>query len=476
MSTHSERGIAAGVIETTSGSPVRHTVSWGSWLPIPELSADTMGRFRVVFGLVVMLALVSDPPRMQPAEMHRNYSWLADWPWVHAIASSADACRTLHVSTLAFAGLFIVGLQTRVAYAGLVTGALIGRLVQLQRRGTHDWDVLMITLLALAVIPWGDGFSVDARRRRDTPRLLSRNGQVYGLAIWIPGLVLGLALAAAAYAKLATSGMAWITSGAVRYHFVEDASNAPLTWGLWVAAHPAVAVLLSLGAVLGEATFVVNAFIRSIWWRLAFGAIGLLFFGGLYVFQGVAWLPWLILFCAFLPWPILDRGRSMVSGGPGLRWWHLALIGALVLQQIVASATATEIEPLISSYPMYSGTYASPEEFERIRYRRLQRLFFESAGIDITSRVHDIGKGAERLFEAAEEVAGGRALDEEQVIALAAFRAEYGTRFGADIDAVVVVAERIVFDWERGRFMDPRRVTIARVPLRALVDDGGAPR
>ena len=73
--------------------------------------------------------------------MHRNYSWLADWSLVHAVAAIATACRVLHGITLALAGLFIIGLWTRPAYVALVVGVFASRLVQLHSSGTHAWDL-----------------------------------------------------------------------------------------------------------------------------------------------------------------------------------------------------------------------------------------------------------------------------------------------------------------------------------------------
>ena len=91
------------------------------WLPIPTLTAHSLGHFRVVFGLALFYVVFTDPPNAQPLELHRNYSWLADWSLVHAVAASATACRVLHGITLALAGLFIVrGLWTRPAYVALV--------------------------------------------------------------------------------------------------------------------------------------------------------------------------------------------------------------------------------------------------------------------------------------------------------------------------------------------------------------------
>ncbi len=68
----------------------------------------------------------------------------------------------------------------------------------------------LLTLWCLLPARWGDGLSVDAAirgwwrgLRSPVPRL---RDQVYGFAVWLPGLTLGSALAAAAFAKLHRSG------------------------------------------------------------------------------------------------------------------------------------------------------------------------------------------------------------------------------------------------------------------------------
>jgi hypothetical protein len=437
-----------------------------SRLAVPMLSARTMGQFRVAFGTLLFYVVLTDPPRATPLVLQHSYSWLADWPWVHTLASSAAACQAVHVATLAAIACFAVGLIARAACVAVAAGLFVTRLVDLQSNGTHDWDLPLLTLAVLTVVPWGHGFSLD-RRLSGRPCDERRAGEVYGLAIWIPGLTLGLALAAAAYAKLTNGGLAWITSGAVRYHFVEDAANAPLDWGLWVASRAGVAVLLSFGAVVLEGAFIANIFVRSVWGRLAFGAAGLLLFAGLYVFQGVFWWPWVMLLVVFLPWSLLDRARPVPIDGGSLTPRHGVAIAAVVAQQIAASVTATEIEPLISPYAMYSGTYESPEAFERARYRKFQRLVFSAEGADVTPRLEQIAQAPEHLLNAAELRARGDAVDDDLRQALWGLRSEYRARFGGDVPEITVSAERVLFDWKAGRFKDPVRVRLATVPLPA---------
>jgi hypothetical protein len=443
--------------------------------PIPVLSARTVGIFRVVFGASMFAILLGDPPVAQPIELHRNYSWLADWGWVHALASSPAACRVLHFVTLALAAAFAVGLWTRTAFVGLFAGILVGRLVTLQHSGTHNWDLPLLTLAVLTIVPWGDGFSIDARLRRPASTTASaKSGRLYGLAIWIPGFMLGLALAGAAYAKLTNGGLAWFTSGPVRFHFVEDAANAPVDWGLWVAAHPAVAIVLSAAGLMLEACFIAASVKSSLWWRLLWGTAGLSLYAGFYLFQGIVWWPWLLLFTAFLPWPLLDRERPAIATAH-VRPWHAFVLLGVACQQIAVSVSGTEIEPLFSNYAMYSGAYSSVEEFERVRYRKLQRLIFESDGRDITERIEAISNGPENLLNAAEAAATADESSPELIEAVRGIRLEYRTRYGDDLGMVLVKADRIAFDWERGRFNPASRVTIGEVVMPPVLSEAEPP-
>jgi len=449
------------------GLPAFLWVWWRSMLAraVPPLTARTLGQFRVVFGLVLFCVVLSDPPPVLPLELHTNVNWLSDWAPVHALAASATACRSLHVTTLVLGGLFVLGLWTRPAYVALVVGIFISRLVELQGRGMHDWDLAMPTLFVLTVVPWGDGFSLDSRLRRRSSGEV-RSGTHYGLAIWIPGLMLGLGLVAAAYAKLNESGLAWVTSGAVKYHFLEDAATAPFTWGVWVASHPTVAVLMSLAVIVTETFFIGIIFVRDPWRRFALGCVGLSMFAGFYVFQGIVWSPWVMLFTALLPWPLLDRGAVPLAPAPTtapLRTWHAALLAALVVHQALVSVSTLEVEPLISHFPMYSNTHESPEEF-----RRTGRYLFKVGGVDVTGQLEAIPNALGILQGVAEDVADGEGVTVqggEILTKLRTLRTEYQARYGGNLEVVTVVAEQITFDWQQGQFNPPTRVRIADVRL-----------
>jgi hypothetical protein len=226
----------------------------------------------------------------------------------------------------------------------------------------------MAILVSLLAVPWSDSSAFDVRRS-SRPLTPETRSPFYGLALWAPALVMGLAFCAAAYAKLSSSGLAWVTGGAVRYHFVEDAENAATTWGLWIASKPEVSVAFAAAAVMLEAGWILGIAARGPGVRLAFGAAALSLFTGFYLFQGAFWWPWVLMVVAWLPW---DGWRRLPS--EPLRGVPAVVAAAALAVQVGTSATAIEVEPLASPYAMYSGTYASPQDFERQRRRKFQRV------------------------------------------------------------------------------------------------------
>jgi hypothetical protein len=336
-------------------------------LTLPSLSASGLGRFRIYVGLALLWLLAWETPSAVPLELHRNYSPLADNALVHFLAATPPAWRAAQVAGVLAAICFIVGWWTRTAYSVLVGALLLTRLALLQSSGTHDWDCPMAILIALLIVPWGDGWSLD-QQRRPAVAADARDPR-YGFAIFAPVFVMGLAFAAAAYAKLTTSGLDWVTTGAVRYHFVEDAEDAATTWGLWVAARPAVAILVSGAAVALEATWIAAIALRGPLPRLLAASAALGLFFGFFAFQGALWLPWAMWVGALLPW---DGWRPLPAAP--LRAPLAAVAAGALAVQAIASLGSIELEPLMSPYQMYSGTYASPRDFETKRYRKFQRV------------------------------------------------------------------------------------------------------
>jgi len=265
--------------------------------------------------------------------------------------------------------LFVAGAFARTSFVMVTAGALAWALIYTSKVGAHAVSALMVTMLCLVWSRWGDAWSVDAWRRR-TPAP-PRSGREYGYTVWMPGFVLGVTLAAAAVAKLRESGLAWVLNGTVKYHFLSDSPQALVDWGLRIGTHPNLAVLLSFGAVAIEALIVVGACCRSTRIRLATGAAAASLLAGFALFQGLIWPAWWILLLSFVPWSALATLPNWTSATAvrhvtqrsSLAAVQLAVILVVVAEQLVVTAARAELDPIMSTYDMYSTTYSSPEDY-----------------------------------------------------------------------------------------------------------------
>jgi hypothetical protein len=207
--------------------------------------------------------------------------------------------------------------------------------------------------------------------------------------VWVPGLVLGVAWAAAAWAKLSTPSdwTDWVLNGTVKYHFVADSVHAPVQWGLQLANHPLLAILASLGVIAVEGALITAAFTRNQWYRLALGTSALVLFAGFYLFIGVFWPPWLIMLLGFLPWRWLSRRMTGVTATDAsdapvhtaevhgrLAAVQLATIAFVITPQLLASSLRIEQVPMFSAYEMYTHTYKNPEEWNASSAQPVYRL------------------------------------------------------------------------------------------------------
>ena len=421
---------------------------------IPPLSAEQLGLFRVVFGTALLLVFLDEAVFLidpLPRDLHRNYSPLADIAWVHWLAASESALTTSAIVVYLSLAAFIIGVHTRLAFFVVSVGFFIHATVVLQSSGVHNLGVLAVTLLGLLIVPWGDGLSVDSRFARSRPRP-ARSRYEYGFAIWLPGFTMGLAFLAAAVAKLTFGGLAWITDGAVKYHFVEDAFNAPTSLGLWVASHQAAAVACSLGAVAIEALFVLNVLNPSAAWRAAFGLGGAVLLSGFYLFQGVFWPGWSLLLLVFLPWQSFNpRATPSANESRTLPWQYAAIVLVLLIAQAYASATRTEVEPLLTWFPMYARTWESTEDFDAAREERMSRFSFWIGDREITDWVEKIG--SRDALVAAATRAGQSELLESQRSSLKFLRAQYEANFGSSNTRVEIHRDRQAFNWTSGQFV-----------------------
>ena len=279
---------------------------------IQPINAGELGFFRVVFATLLWLTFSSLrlPPDPFPREFHIGRSGLANWEWVHWLASQPLAVARLEELIFGTIVLFGLGLATRVVYPLLVAQLTVWTLVVLQHTGVHPWGVALVTAWGLLTVRWDERFSLSESIRRLRGRSTSRQprGRGFGFALWLPGLVLGMAMAAAGAAKLRESGLEWILGGAVKYHFVIDAANAPTDWGLWIASHHEAAILFSFLAVATELSLAVAPIVRTYRGRLPVALAGLGLLCGFWAFQNEFWSGWWMLWVLFfLPWPRVFR-------------------------------------------------------------------------------------------------------------------------------------------------------------------------
>lgn len=274
---------------------------------IPGVSPAALGIFRTVYGAAMTAAVAQIDITPLALDQQRQNDWIARTSFIRDLSVAANGFEIVHGVALVALVLFTLGMATRASLAVAAFALLIVDGLMLTQKSIHDWGIPTVTLFLMLVVPWHQAAGFDSSWRRWRNRPDPATAVPRGLAVWIPGFTIGVAFLAAAYAKLDVSGLAWITDGAVRYHFITDSVNAPVTWGLQIAASDTLAVASSLGAVVVEALFIAVVFLRQPALRLLFGLAAAALLTGFYLFQGVVWPAWWALLLAFLPWPWLER-------------------------------------------------------------------------------------------------------------------------------------------------------------------------
>ena len=426
------------------------------WLQrgIPDVDANTAGIFRVLFGLAVLMffqAYPVDSTRLAPSFDSQIEGPLhaAVIEWLRARPAVVDRVGPWLIAT----GIaFTAGVLTRVSYALFVAGAIVWAFVAVSFDSTHPHSTLILTLVALLPSRWGDGFSIDRWMKRSPGGAASRQ---YGYSVWAPGLIVGIAFAAAAWSKLTQPDgwTTWILNGTVKYHFITDSVNAPVDWGLQLAAHPNLAILASFGAVAIEALAITAAFTRSESYRLGIGLASLSLVAGFRIFMGVLWLGWWIPLLGFLPWQTISALTSRLNSqlptpqlpiGLSARLVTAAQVAMIVFllgQQVVVSALGIERAPMFTHYPMYSYTFNSPEEFNAWLPPVYRIVVTTDHGmVELRCRAN------ENLVEALQS-----ALKGSTEAATAVWSAVRACR-GEDLSgarALVFEEDKPVFDWQR---------------------------
>lgn len=415
---------------------------------IPAATAEGVAAFRVVFGSALLVFLLNrrvGANDVDPASdvllvaLLRDAPWIANWvmPWL-----------------VAWGALFIAGAAARVAFVMLTLGVFAWAELYTIDISHHTISALMMTLVCLLGSRWGDAWSVDAWRRRGADPGPRATPQAYGFTVWAPSFVAGVAFAAAAVAKLAQGGLGWILNGTVKYHFLSDSREALVDWGLRAAQYDGLAVLLSFGAIAIESLVIAGVLARAYVYRLAAGVASLFLLSGFVLFQGVFWPGWWLLLLSFLPWHLVRSAGAAPAVAPGA-WprplYPAIVVLAVVAQQTVVSLLRLEVSPMLSTYDMYSTTYASPADFEE---KATDAHWL--VAVDDTGRRHQC-----RLTRAeAGRLASGPSTGGELPSDLRQRCLDPALR----VKTLTVEADRIRVDWARWRLEES-----GRVPLRSFV-------
>jgi len=187
----------------------------------------------------------------------------------------------------------------------------------------------------------------------------------YGFPIWAPSFVLGLAFAAAAFAKLFQGGVGWIRNGTVKYRFLSDRARRSSIGACGRFGMTPSRCCFHSPAIAVEVLVIVGVLARRYVSRLAAGVASLGLLSGCALFQGIVWPGWWVLLLSFLPWHRV--GVAAPSAAPA-SWtrplYPAAVVLVLIALQTVVSLFRLELSPVLSAYDMYSTTYASPADFE----------------------------------------------------------------------------------------------------------------
>ncbi|MEQ1730411.1 MAG: hypothetical protein ABL982_18755, partial [Vicinamibacterales bacterium] len=398
------------------------------WLAgVPAMDARAVGWFRVVFAGMLGLFLWVEWRGAVPLDQQRALH-IPVMNWIRPWAAEPSVVSGLQWALLAGLAVFAAGLWRRLTFAVVVAGFELWFFVFALGTGAHPLGLLPLVLPMLLLVPWHGG----------------RGSVPYGFAPWVLGLALGIAFVAAGYSKGAT----WALNGTVRYHFMVDGEIALLPWGLWIAAHPGLSVVVSTFVVVGEHVVILGMFWPPLW-RARMGLVVVGLITGFSVFHHAIWPAWWVMLLGFVPWEWLNHapeGRG-VAGERAVRLPAMAALAVLLLalQQVVVSAARIEMAPYFSAYDMYSTTFASPEEFERTNGapRLLVLASVRSGERDISDCLGADAPARQELETAARVGTAPRTPVARQYVVdcAATFRA---TR-------VRVLAEQRTYDWEHGR-------------------------
>ena len=135
---------------------------------------------------------------------------------------------------------------------------------------------------------------------------------------------------------------------------------------------------------------------------------------------------------------------------------QLIVIGCVCLLQLTASVLRVEIQPWMSDYPMYAGTYSSTQEFdERNPVKRIYRFRHDpdvGPPEDISKTMDDIPEADVVVMQAVSTLVETGRLSPEQMDRVRAIAGQFQSQMDRPLDRVTLLVDEEAFDWRRGRF------------------------
>lgn len=203
--------------------------------------------------------------------------------------------------------LAVLGFFTRTAC--LLSGVafvVMGGIIRHYSSYYHSMLVPSYVMLALAAVPCGDAWSIDAwlRRRHGLPPKPSlRHGDVYRWSRLLIWAIIVTGYVQAGLSKLANGGLAWLSPSSFREIILTDSLRSyyfiwKSDFGLWVASLPDwVMVLLATGSVLAETLF----FLVLLWpWARRIMPIVIIgMHAGIWLIQNVSFVDMILIQLVF---------------------------------------------------------------------------------------------------------------------------------------------------------------------------------
>jgi hypothetical protein len=202
----------------------------------------------------------------------------------------------------------IIGVAAQPAMLGVtLSGLYVFGLSQLSGAVINDMHLFWLSTL-LAVSPCGDALSIW-RRARGRPQPTAARSLAYGVPLQLSRVLLGIVYFFPGFWKLATSGLAWITSDNLRnqlyWKWYQLGREPP---ALRLDHVPYVLQVAALAVVVFEL-----GFLALIWFprgRVIAALGGLAFHLGTQWLMGITFLSLLACYVVLLPWERISRSRS----------------------------------------------------------------------------------------------------------------------------------------------------------------------